>query len=184
MKVFYKFEPNLSIFWNDLLFKKESMHFQGITLSKLFCVPSEWGWSGVAKVSCILHYQWVQLILAYSWARLAILVADKGLSLFTLPLGDDTKWLTRVDVSLNLNTINQSIKTPFGKGSLPRNSKSRSTGCAQHDPTVWLGCKTSLQTKTACRLIWMFVAFTSQTVSFHRMWLILCGCLFAGFCVY
>ena len=30
------------------------------------------------------------------------------LSLFTLSLGDNTKWLTRVDVSLNLNTICQS----------------------------------------------------------------------------
>ena len=30
------------------------------------------------KVSCILHHWGVQLILAYSWARLAILVAGKG----------------------------------------------------------------------------------------------------------
>ena len=37
------------------------------------------GWSGVAKVSCILCLRGVQLILAYSWARTAILVADKGL---------------------------------------------------------------------------------------------------------
>ena len=38
------------------------------------------GWSGVAKVLCILyvHHRGVQLILAYSWARLAILVAGKG----------------------------------------------------------------------------------------------------------
>ena len=37
----------------------------------------EW-WSGVVKVSCILRLQGVQLILAYSWARPAILVAGKG----------------------------------------------------------------------------------------------------------
>ena len=37
-----------------------------------------WGWSGVAKVSCILRHQGVQLILAYSWARPATLVAGKG----------------------------------------------------------------------------------------------------------
>ena len=36
------------------------------------------GWSGVAKVSCILRHRGVQLILAYSWARLAVLVAGKG----------------------------------------------------------------------------------------------------------
>ena len=35
----------------------------------------ELGWPGVAKVSCILRHRGLQLILAYSWARLAILVA-------------------------------------------------------------------------------------------------------------
>ena len=96
-------------------------------------------WSGGAKVLCILHHWGVQLILAYSWARPAILVVGKGrggnvfissvsslsflflflpcpslsspllslLSLFSLSLGDDTKWPSRVDVSLNPNTINQ-----------------------------------------------------------------------------
>ena len=33
---------------------------------------------GVAKVLCILHHQGVQLILVYSWAGPAILVAGKG----------------------------------------------------------------------------------------------------------
>ena len=37
-----------------------------------------WGWSGGAKVKCILHHWGVQLILAYSWARPAILVVGKG----------------------------------------------------------------------------------------------------------
>ena len=77
---------------------------------------------------CILHHRGVQLILAYSWDRPAILAAGKGrgglflflassllfiflflpcsllshllyslLSLFSLSLGDDTKWPTRVD---------------------------------------------------------------------------------------
>ena len=32
----------------------------------------------MAKVSCILRNRGVQLILAYCWARFAILVADKG----------------------------------------------------------------------------------------------------------
>ena len=32
----------------------------------------------MAKVSCILYHWGVQLIFAYSWARPAILVADKG----------------------------------------------------------------------------------------------------------
>ena len=36
------------------------------------------GWSGGAKVSCILPQGGIQLILAYSWARPAILVAGKG----------------------------------------------------------------------------------------------------------
>ena len=36
------------------------------------------GWSGGAKVLCTLHHWGVQLILAYSWARPAILVTGKG----------------------------------------------------------------------------------------------------------
>ena len=36
------------------------------------------GWSGGAKVLCILHHWGVQLIVAYSWARPAILVVGKG----------------------------------------------------------------------------------------------------------
>ena len=41
------------------------------------CASSQ-GWSGVAKVSCILHDRGVQLIFAYSLAWPAILVAGKG----------------------------------------------------------------------------------------------------------
>ena len=37
-----------------------------------------WGWSGGAKVSCILCHRGVQLILAYSWARPAIVEVGKG----------------------------------------------------------------------------------------------------------
>ena len=81
-----------------------------------FCINRGWG-----KVSCILRHRRVQLILAYSWAMPAILVAGKGkgglfyffcfftfstvlilpcpslssllslLSLFSLSLGEDTK---------------------------------------------------------------------------------------------
>ena len=36
------------------------------------------GWLGGAKVLCILDHRGVQLILAYSWARPAILVVGKG----------------------------------------------------------------------------------------------------------
>ena len=39
----------------------------------------ELGWSGGAKVSCSFRHLGVQLILAYSWARPAILVAGKGI---------------------------------------------------------------------------------------------------------
>ena len=131
------------------------------------CLPWEsdnyLGWSGMAKVSCILHHRGVKLILAYGWAGLAILVAgylDLHLSIvdgfvqltksstyiylrkrecffffissvsslsflflflhcpslstrllslpsfFSLSHGDDIKWPTWVDVSLNANTIN------------------------------------------------------------------------------
>ena len=36
------------------------------------------GWLDEAKVSCILPHWGIQLILAYSWARSAILAAGKG----------------------------------------------------------------------------------------------------------
>ena len=46
------------------------------------CIPVTnfiWNlWSGGAKVLCILHHWGVQLILAYGWARPAILVVGKG----------------------------------------------------------------------------------------------------------
>ena len=45
-----------------------------------FSSPS--GWLGGAKVSCIFCHRGVQLILAYSWARPAILVAGKGRVMF------------------------------------------------------------------------------------------------------
>ena len=43
------------------------------------------GWSGVAKVSCILHHRGFQVILAYIWAMPAVLAAGKdrgGMFLF------------------------------------------------------------------------------------------------------
>ena len=47
-------------------------------LLRPYCPNKCRGWSGGAKVSCILCHRGVQLILAYSWARPAILVAGKG----------------------------------------------------------------------------------------------------------
>ena len=54
---------------------------------RVLCQALEWGWSGGAKVLSILHHWGVQLILAYSWARPAILVVGKirgGMFLFLL----------------------------------------------------------------------------------------------------
>ena len=90
----------------------------------------EWGGGGGAKVLCILHHRGFQLILAYSWARPAILAAGKGrgecfyffcfftviyflffpvplfhflslLSLFSLSLGDNTKGWSVVKLQHN-----------------------------------------------------------------------------------
>ena len=64
-----EFAPHWSkpLFWSRPLFKREK-HF--LTVTSL----EKGGWSGGAKVLCILHHWGVQLILAYSWARPAILV--------------------------------------------------------------------------------------------------------------
>ena len=49
-------------------------------ISKIYVSLKYWirGWSGGAKVLCVLHHQGDQLILAYSWTRPAIFVAGKG----------------------------------------------------------------------------------------------------------
>ena len=49
-----------------------------ISWSSDFAIYLECYLSGVAMVSCILRHRGVQLKLAYSWARPAILVAGKG----------------------------------------------------------------------------------------------------------
>ena len=76
-----------------LLFKRmlmsENCLEQDVRLLQFICAPNlryvlcKWiptilGWLGGAKVSCILCHRGVQLILAYSLARPAILVAGKG----------------------------------------------------------------------------------------------------------
>ena len=109
--------------------------------SECYKLHKQWqsrGWSGGAKVLCILHYRGVQLILAYSWARPAILVVGKGRggmflfllflhfhscsSFFPVPLFHLLfvslqnhvsspfwrKWPSWVDASLNLNSSSSS----------------------------------------------------------------------------
>ena len=58
------------------LLRGPGMHTE--RLIQLKVQRSLWGWSGGAKVSCTLRHRGIQLILAYSWARPAILVAGKG----------------------------------------------------------------------------------------------------------
>ena len=55
-----------------------SLHNTASVIFVHFFIKAYEGWSGGAKVSCILCHRGVQLILAYSWARPAILVAGKG----------------------------------------------------------------------------------------------------------
>ena len=73
------------------------------------------GWSGGVKVSCILYYWGVQLILAYSWARPAILVAGKGrrrMILFLLFL-DFHSFFSFFRVPLISSTISSISFLPF-----------------------------------------------------------------------
>ena len=128
-----------------------------------------------AKVSFILRHRGAQLILAYSWARPAILVAGKGrgdvfflllflhsflflflpcpslsspvlslLSFFSLSLGDDTKWPTRVDVSLNPNSINSlsekgsTLKKKCRRSLVFRKAYKKSQKLRQLSQTLWL----------------------------------------------
>ena len=150
LKIYFVEYAQGIFFWiptKYILLNSHKIHFGEYPQGIFWWVPTRYilvsnhkilGWSGGAKVSCSLHHLGVQLILAYSWARPATLVAGKGrggiffissvstlsflflflpcpslpspllsiLSLFSLFLGDDTKWPTRVDVSLNPNSIN------------------------------------------------------------------------------
>ena len=87
-----------NIWWtmyNKMMCESVTYLHEQVTISTLWTIPADnkitfytenriWhfmqteGWSGGAKVLCILHHWGVQLILAYSWARPAILVAGKG----------------------------------------------------------------------------------------------------------
>ena len=72
---------NVSVLLSLTLAKKQyfvSLSIPPNTHTPSFLLPLWWGWSGCAKVLCILHHWGVQLILAYSWARPAILVVGKG----------------------------------------------------------------------------------------------------------
>ena len=70
-KKYYEKIGKLSlIFFNRYIYIYKHTNTQSIVLSM--------EWSGGAKVSCILCHRGVQLVLAYSWARPAILVAGKG----------------------------------------------------------------------------------------------------------
>ena len=62
----------------DIFFICENILIRSASSICLFLplLISYWGWSGGVKVSCILCR--IQLLLAYSWARPAILVAGKG----------------------------------------------------------------------------------------------------------
>ena len=51
---------------------------QNITLLSIYIFSSSQWVAGGAKVSCILRHRGVQLILAYSWASPATLVAGNG----------------------------------------------------------------------------------------------------------
>ena len=118
----------------DSLIKNHLFFSVSVLYSNIFTI--QWGWLGEANVSCILCHQGIQLLLVYSWARPAILAEGKGRrgmfsfplflhfhsfplshlclsfifstisSIFSLSLGGNTKWPTRVDVSLKPDTVN------------------------------------------------------------------------------
>ena len=61
-----------------VLFSVRSFPVDNVSKYQWFFTELGWGWLGVAKVMGILYHWGVQLILASSWARPAILLAGKG----------------------------------------------------------------------------------------------------------
>ena len=74
------FDWNLTLYSDSTQITNICSVFAGSTTSsvKRHSITQIRGWSGGSKVLCILHHWGVQLILAYSWARPAILVVGKG----------------------------------------------------------------------------------------------------------
>ena len=58
--------------YNSLLCQKTKIYVKKLGYI-VYEVCELWGWSGGAKVSCILCHRGVKLILAYSWARPAVM---------------------------------------------------------------------------------------------------------------
>ena len=70
------------------------------------------GWLDEAKVSCILRYQGVKLILAYSWARPAILAAGKSLLYYLFLLSSPFLWETTQNDPQGL-TCRQTLRNQY-----------------------------------------------------------------------
>ena len=73
----HKWPTRVDMSLNPNTFSKQQYSRWAIVIDVCSFVVNK-GWSGGAKVLCILHHRGVQLILAYSWARPAILVVGKG----------------------------------------------------------------------------------------------------------
>ena len=73
----YVMSISLYVMSISLYVMSTSLHMMSISIY-VMSICLNWGWWDGAKVSCISHHWGVQLILAYSWARPAILVASKG----------------------------------------------------------------------------------------------------------
>ena len=63
----------LFFFLYKTIYLYKIMRYSNVFSSEITARASFWGWSGDVKVLCILCNRDVQLILAYSWARPAIL---------------------------------------------------------------------------------------------------------------
>ena len=73
----HSYKGHETLFGNIPLHSKALCNARLMQLTPGFRVSNR-EWAGGAKVLCILHHWGVQLILAYSWARPAILVVGKG----------------------------------------------------------------------------------------------------------
>ena len=88
------------------------------TLRKFWCMYINCKQGGGAKVSCILCHWGVQVILAYSWARPAILVTGKGrggmfLFLLFLPFHSCFSFFFSLFLSFISSTISSISFLPF-----------------------------------------------------------------------
>ena len=136
-----------------------------------FTLLVPWEWSGVAKVSCILRHRGIQLILAYSWARAAILVVGKGLGVcfyFFFSFTFITVPLSSLSLSFISSTISSISFLPFSGRRHKMTHKGWRVIQPQHNQSIITSAFNMMSQRTTIRPVWP--AKTQNSLYIRNVW--------------